>query len=195
MTHSEKNNNFLELFEPNRSSLWRFSLALTRDKEDAKDLVSETALKAYESFENLRDKQAFKSYLFSIASRIYKRKIWRKRLFGAFDEERALEIPDPKDKFSIDCNAQSLYWALGKLSFASRQALIMFEISGFSIDEIAKFQNSSISAIKSRLKRGREKLKEILNLENSQSEGLSFGFNLTESAIAKKGDATHYLKN
>ncbi|PIZ05301.1 MAG: RNA polymerase subunit sigma-24, partial [Flavobacteriales bacterium CG_4_10_14_0_8_um_filter_32_5] len=44
--------------------------------------------------------------------------------------------------------------------------IVLFEITGFSIKEIMEIQNSSESAVKQRLKRGREKLVELLTFES-----------------------------
>src|SRR5207247_7978577 len=49
--------------------------------------------------------------------------------------------------------------ALGTLAAAQREAVVLFEIDGYSIEEIAAMQRASISAVKSRLTRGREKLR------------------------------------
>ena len=40
-----------------------------------------------------------------------------------------------------------------------REAIVLFELDGFSIEEIAAMQQVSLSAIKSRLVRGRERLR------------------------------------
>lgn len=47
-----------------------------RTKHDAENVVPECVLVAFERFEKLRDHQAFASYLFTIASRIVKRRRW-----------------------------------------------------------------------------------------------------------------------
>jgi len=64
-----------------------------------------------------------------------------------------------------------LHRALALLPEAQREALILFEISGFSIKEVAGLQAASISAVKQRLKRGREKLTEILTFESEYKTG------------------------
>jgi len=58
-----------------------------------------------------------------------------------------------------------LHQALSKLPEVQKEAIILYEISGFSIKEIATIQDASEPAVKQRLKRGREKLVEILNYE------------------------------
>jgi RNA polymerase sigma-70 factor (ECF subfamily) len=58
-----------------------------------------------------------------------------------------------------------LHLALDKLSEKEKEGIILFEISGFSIKEIAEIQQESESAIKTRLSRSRQKLKQILEDE------------------------------
>jgi RNA polymerase sigma-70 factor (ECF subfamily) len=64
-----------------------------------------------------------------------------------------------------------LHVALAQLVDEQREAIILFEISGFSIKEIVEIQASSESAVKQRLKRGREKLVEILTYESTLKTG------------------------
>ena len=66
---------------------------------------------------------------------------------------------------------QLLYDALSKLSSKERSAVLLFEISGFSVEEIRVIQNErSLSAVKSRLSRARKKLRtSISELENNHS--------------------------
>ena len=51
-----------------------------------------------------------------------------------------------------------LHQALALLPDAQREAVILFEISGFNLKEVAEIQEASLSAVKQRLKRGRERL-------------------------------------
>ena len=172
MINETKQQKFIEVFEAERAPLWRFAYAMTRDREEAKDLVAEAVLKTYESFEKINDMQALRSYLFTTTSRIYKRKKWRRRLFLDFDIDNAENRMIASEPPEINADVQALYWALDQLPFKYKQALIMFEISGFSIDEISKVQGDTISAVKSRLKRGREKLAKILSADKASEEFL-----------------------
>jgi RNA polymerase sigma-70 factor (ECF subfamily) len=58
---------------------------------------------------------------------------------------------------------KNLYEQLGKLDDVTRECLILFEISGFSIKEIMTIQNLGESAVKQRLSRGRKQLMEMMN--------------------------------
>ena len=49
--------------------------------------------------------------------------------------------------------------ALATLEPAQREAIVLFELHGHSIEEIAEIQRASVSAVKSRLVRGRDRLR------------------------------------
>ena len=145
---------------------------MTRNKEEARDLVGETILRAYENFDKIEDKNLFKSYVFSIASRLYRRGQWRKRIFGEYDESAAENLISNDFSAETNIDVQILYDAMQKLPEKQREAISLFEISGFSIEEIKEIQGGSISGVKSRLKRGRSKLKQLLS-DPAQSLELS----------------------
>jgi RNA polymerase sigma-70 factor (ECF subfamily) len=49
--------------------------------------------------------------------------------------------------------------ALDTLAAPEREAVVLFEIEGYSIEEIARMQHASVPAVKSRLVRGRARLR------------------------------------
>ncbi len=55
--------------------------------------------------------------------------------------------------------AQRAARALAVLQPVQREAIVLHDIEGFSVDEVAEMQGVTISAVKSRLARGREKLR------------------------------------
>ncbi|MBJ7429426.1 MAG: hypothetical protein JHD28_10800 [Bacteroidia bacterium] len=63
---------FMDLYKPTHERLYRFVQTLIWDKEEAKDIVNETALIAFEKFDSIINKDLFLSYLFSIASYLCK---------------------------------------------------------------------------------------------------------------------------
>ncbi len=162
MTQNEKQIAFLELFKPVEQNLYRYARAMADSYEEAKDLSADTVLSAYEGFESLKHKEAFLSYLFTIASRIAKKKRWRKKFFGVYNEVEALQMPDNSQNADRNIDIELLYKAMGQLPAKQKEALVLFEISGFSLKEIQEMQGGSLSAVKSRISRGREKLTQLL---------------------------------
>lgn len=173
MSEIEKQEEFLSLLQPALPKLSNFARAIARNAEDARDLASETILKAYENFDSIKKKDSFKSYLFTIAIRLNKRNNSRRRFFADYDDEQTLNIPSRETPADVRLDVEALYAALALLHEKQRNAIALFEISGFSIEEIRRIQGGTNSAVKSRLKRGREKLAELLGV--AQYQRLSAG--------------------
>lgn len=131
--------------------------------------MSDVILAAWERFDGLRDDKAFLSFLFTIARRTYHRRRRRERLFGSYDEEAANNVADNNSPVWIGADVRTLYKALGELPDAQREAVVLFEITGLSLKEIAEVQNASLSAVKSRITRGRERLAVLLGAETANS--------------------------
>src|SRR5579872_5447306 len=86
---------FLCLYLPAHDRLARFARAMVRDRDEARDLVGDTVLAAYEHFDELADPQAFVSWLFTIARRIATRSRRRSRVVSEYDEAAIALLPDP----------------------------------------------------------------------------------------------------
>jgi RNA polymerase sigma-70 factor (ECF subfamily) len=159
----EEQRRFLELLEPIRPGLARYCRAITTDRETARDLASETILIAYEHFATMSgDEKSFSSYLFTTATRLHKRWRWRAKRKAAYDAIRAAEIIDPNPAPDSGADIELLYAALKRLPIMQREAVVMFEISGLTLEEIRQIQGGSLSGVKSRIARGREKLAKLL---------------------------------
>ena len=130
-----------------------------------RDLMNETLLKAYQKFDTLKSKEAFLSFLFSISVRILANAHRKKKEEVKLDK-LAFEVGDKSANVEKDMEVYLLYKALSMLPEERRECLILFEISGFSIREIAEIQKTTESNVKQRLRRGRIRLKEILSFES-----------------------------
>ncbi|MEL6651550.1 MAG: RNA polymerase sigma factor [Bacteroidota bacterium] len=162
MSVSTRQQAFMKLYRPLHERFSRYCEAKAYGQVEAKDLMSESLLRAYEGFDQLQETKAFLHYLFGIAHRV-KLNHWRRQKFrGPYEEEVALQIPGDERSPEGQAERYLLYRALQHLPEAQREALILFEISGFSIKEIQKIQQSGASAVKARLVRGRKALAALL---------------------------------
>lgn len=164
---------FLDLLRPYQASLSRFARAMTGNAESAKDLVSETVLKAYESFGKLKDTAGFQSYLFTIASRLSNRERVRGQRWSDWDEERMKEIPAQGGNPETRVEVELLHRALQQLPEKQREAIVLFEISGLSLEEVREIQGGSLSGVKSRIVRGREGLADLLGVTAERDQSRS----------------------
>jgi len=160
--HETKQKRFSDAYKPLHACLVRFVQNMVWSHEDKKDIVNETALIAYERFDTLRDKSSLLSFLFTIASRqVYKYRQQARMNSGTIKYNET--IADPSIDLHRKVEAKELYNALDLLPYKTREALILFEINGLTLAEIQKIQGDSLSAVKSKLVRGRECLRKIFD--------------------------------
>ena len=179
---------FLALVMPILPKLTRFCHALYRgnsmcDKELAQDLVSETILRAWEHFDRIRESKAFLSYLFTVASResrYRKKRNKRSQSFSELDRDFT-EVPDDHSSPDAAADIHYLYAALEKLPTEQRDAIVMSEIVGMKLEEVAEVQKASLSAVKSRVSRGRKKLAKLLGVREVSSTVRNASFSTATS--------------
>lgn len=157
-----KQNEFLKAYQPLHDNLTRFVQSMVWNKEDVKDVISETLLKTYENFSNIRSRDALLSYMFTIATRVVYKNISRKKV----NVEVPDDLVDHASNVETRTELKELYRAINELPEKSREALVMFEITGLSLNEIQQIQGDTLSAVKSRIARAREKLAELLEKQN-----------------------------
>ncbi|MBK9248712.1 MAG: sigma-70 family RNA polymerase sigma factor [Ignavibacteria bacterium] len=128
----------MRLLAPTQEPLERFVLFLTRNREEARDLVSETLLIAFEKLDTLREEIAFPSYLMTIARRTFYNRRTRTKVYEHIETEEMDELfgdsLSPDDAMDVTI----LYEALDQLPAAQKEAIIMAEIMGYSHKEIQK---------------------------------------------------------
>ena len=164
MTDQVRKETFMVLYEPVHLSFQRFCRARTNSTDEAKDLIAETVLRAYEGIHRLRDRKAFLAFLFGIAARILKKHYRRKKLWGLFDRTTSQTIQDKRPTPDEDLDVQFLYDAIRKLPLKYQEAIVLHCISGFSLQEVADIQESKLSAVKVRVMRGKLKLQQLLKI-------------------------------
>jgi len=91
--------------------------------------------------------------------------------------ERMDESMDPIALANAESSmkVQFLHWCLSKLPEPQKEALVLYEIVGFSIKEIATSLEVTEANIKKRLSRGRQKLKEVVEAETQNEKGVKHG--------------------
>jgi RNA polymerase sigma-70 factor (ECF subfamily) len=173
---------FMELFLPVRDRLHRFARAMARTAEDADDLVSETVLAAFEGFDTIRDQKAFLSFLLTIAVRRHRSTIGRRKFFGEYDEGTAGSIPHPGPAPDAAAESAMLHAALGRLPGTQREAIVLFELAGLSLEDVREVQGGSLSGVKSRIVRGRRRLAELLGANDEDRSRSADRLDLPTSA-------------
>jgi len=166
----EQRKRFKALYHQHHDALGGYCRVQAYGCMDPEDLVGETVLKAFESFHKLKDEKAFLGYLMAIARNIVNTKLRRKKFSAPYSEHFSETIKDESVDAEMKYDIEVLYECLNKLQPETKEAIVLFDISGYSIKEVAEIQQVGESAVKQRLRRGRIKLGEILKQGDMQFE-------------------------
>jgi RNA polymerase sigma factor (sigma-70 family) len=144
-----------------------FNLArwFTRNDDDAKDLVQEAALRAFNAFDNFRGADG-KVWLFVILRNLFYSSVTRKTPEQAEFNEEIHSGGEPSGNPEVllfrDIETRLVRQAIEQLAAEYREALVLREIEGLSYREIAEITESPLGTVMSRLSRGREQLRNSL---------------------------------
>lgn len=157
-----KQNHFLQLYRSVHDRFERFCRARANGEMPYEDLINETLLVAYKKINEIKNEEAFLSFLIGISIRILSNSRRKKKAETVEDELILNNYADPNNEIEKQFEVELLHRALAQLPEQQREALILFEITGFNIKEIMAIQNSGASAVKQRLARGRKELAKII---------------------------------
>jgi len=163
---------FAALIEPLRVDLHRFALWLARDRQVAEEVVQETLLRAWRSLDSLKDAQAAKQWLLTIARREHARLFERKRHVTVnLDDLIAVESPMlASEHDSPDAEVHAVRRAIFQLDDEYREPLVLQVLLGYTTEEIAKHMNLNQGAVLTRLFRARNRLRSHLGLTVEDEE-------------------------
>ncbi|MFN5459016.1 MAG: RNA polymerase sigma factor [Bacteroidota bacterium] len=159
-----KQEQFMQLYAPVHERFERYCKTRAYGEFHFKDIMHDTLLVAYEKFDNIKSKEAFLYFLFGTTVRILSNQRKKKRTEYVEDFTNKYEnIGTNEASIEKRLEIKNLYEQLEKLDHVTRECIILFEISGFSIKEIMTILNLGESAVKQRLSRGRKQLIEMMN--------------------------------
>lgn len=131
--------------------IFRTCLILLGSTEDAQDAVQDTVIKYIRKAPYFEDKNHEKAWLLRVASNRCKDILRYRMNHPGFD----IEI---LEQFSNDYEDTGILEALAQIPEKYRIVLTLYYVEEYKIDEIARIINRTSSAVKMRLKKGRELL-------------------------------------
>jgi len=160
---NQKHKEFLKAYQNCHEPFLRYCSAMAYGKMDVEDLIQDVLLSAYQHFDKVKDKDQFLHYLIRAAKNRSISKWRQKKHQPELLEKHAERLMAKQVTPETLLDIQLLYKMMDKLPEKQQQALILFEISGFSMKEIAAIQNSNEGAIKTKISRARKRLRELFN--------------------------------
>jgi RNA polymerase sigma-70 factor (ECF subfamily) len=166
---------FVELIRPHQRTVYATVLGLLANKEDAEDVAQDALVKALARLNQFRKESTFGTWLIQIAineARMRNRKQWRVPMLSLTrkkDEEKGYVPKDFQDWREIPSTAleraevrDALLRALGSLEHHYREVFVLRDVHELTISETSTILGISPGAVKSRLRRARLMLRDIL---------------------------------
>lgn len=153
---------FQELYNKYAEYALRTAAAITRNKMNAADAVQETFIRIYKNIESFDIDKPFEPWLYRIlvneCNRILSKNsntiliddFIQNNLQGAIEDQRKFE------------EYENLYKAIESLDENNKIPIILKYLKGFKENEIAEILGINVNTIKSRLFKGRQKLKTLI---------------------------------
>ena len=183
-SEKEKQDIFDHEFMPHIHSMYNFGYRLTLDRDDAKDLVQDTYLKAFRFIESFQKGTNAKAWLFRILKNSFINDYRKKSkepskvdyqevetYYNSEEVDRQI-TPDLRVESLKDMIGDEISNALNSLDVDFRTVIILCDLEGFKYEEMAKILDIPIGTVRSRLHRARNLLKEKL-----KSYAESMGYN------------------
>lgn len=163
---------------PHLDAVYRFALRLSGAPDQAEDLVQETFLRAYKSWNQYTQGTQAKSWLFTICRNVFLRRRERGQRHDQIVSESAdrsgpgpsavnpvwvsvLGV-DPEGDFFESIVDDRIIQAIEELPEEYRTAVVLSDLEGLPYAEIAELMEVPVGTVKSRLFRGRRQLQKAL---------------------------------
>lgn len=146
-----------EILNQYGNMLFRYALLMLGNTQDAEDVVQDTLLKFWQKAPEFKDKDHEKAWLLTVTANRC-RDLLRTRLRrGETALDSIAELPDARTN---PMENSSILEALTRLPEKYKKVVYLYYVEGYKVEEIAGIIGKTASAVKMRLKKGRELLGE-----------------------------------
>ena len=154
----------LELLAPIHDSARASARRMARSRADGDDLFQEAVVRAHRKLSGLRERERFAGWFYAVMLSVHRsrarRLFWRRLVGLEILTETGREPADAQRPIDDESQrAARLAKALATLPAVQREAVVLHDLDGFTMEEVARMQQVTISAVKTRVMRGRTRLR------------------------------------
>lgn len=166
---------FNSLMQQHEGRMYAVALRMCANREDAQDCLQEAMLRIYRAISGFKGESSFATWVYRITMNTCLDELRKRKNRQSTSLDNLLDMGwSPSDETNApekhairNESRRALQSAIANLPEDMRSAIVLRDIEGLSYDEIAQALGINIGTIKSRISRGREKLREKLK-ENSE---------------------------
>lgn len=155
---------FVQLVEERRQQLYKIAFCYLRNQEDVADVIQDTILAAFERIGDLKQPEYFQTWLIRILINRCKDYLSRRTREVTLEAMPDVAVSDPV--------LERLMYRelLQQIDPKYRDVLILHYVDGFRAREIAKILDMKQGTVLTRLRRGRQQLETIYDLNDNRHE-------------------------
>lgn len=151
---------FEDLYNQYSKSALRVAYGILKEYHSAMDAVEETFIRVYYNINKFNASRSFNAWFYKILTNECYRIIGKKKKIVYMTEEIQNKATT-EDKIKIE-EYDDLYKAIENLDEQTRTMIVLKYIQGFKEKELAYIMNIKVNTVKTKLRRGKLFLKELL---------------------------------
>lgn len=170
---------FEKLIRLHMQSLYKVARAYLSSDEDAADAVQETIMACFEKLHFLKNDSYFKTWMIKILMRKCCDILRNKKVIDFSKEIREQPVQDR--------GFEELEWkeVIRLLDEKYRVIMVLYYVEGFRTGEIAQILEMNENTVRTRLKRGREELREIFSSDAERRQLYGTGKNVDRKTAGR----------
>ena len=165
---------FEELMQSHESRIYAIALRMMGNREDAQDCAQEAMVRIYRAMGSFKGQSALATWIYRITMNTCLDELRRRKARKVTSLDSLVDngwsptdTGDTPEEHGLRVEKQNAHnQAIQSLPDDMRAAIILRDVKGYSYDEIASILDANVGTIKSRISRGREKLREILSKQS-----------------------------
>ena len=162
---------FEQLMRRHEGRMYSVAIRMCGNREDAQDCVQDAMLRIYRALDRFKGQSSFSTWVYRITMNTCLDELRRRKVRASTSLDTLLESgwsptdeSDTPERHAIDSERRrALSSAIQSLPEDMRSAIVLREMQGLSYEEISDVLSVNVGTIKSRISRGREKLRQLIS--------------------------------